>query len=329
VDAKRLERSVRAAATASQDEGEFIRRMKRDGVLIRPTFAAGRDDVVDGYSVVLRPANGEPVIWHGGGRIARDLTLPELRKGWPDRPETATVAVSEWRATSKNPWQHTPQNPGREESEMSPRLFQMYADDMTRLHAYIQQIDPTDQATWAHVARNTAGAYAAWSRRLEPTPGPLAEASRTLARSAQLRAHQSIPRPASMPSMATTTALILIQATKGKNAAAEALLLRQLAQTMLSLLRAAKVVGDHKRAEELSRVMTQRVTLVRDAYNAQATANSIAALTAEERAIKARMDRSLRTGSPVPTRLTPTQSSVVDTTTSRRPGTPNRSEAER
>jgi hypothetical protein len=81
VAAKRLERSLRAAATASQDEGEFVRRMRREGILIRPRFAVGRDDVVVGYSVALRPERGQPEVWHGGGRIARDLTLPELRKG--------------------------------------------------------------------------------------------------------------------------------------------------------------------------------------------------------------------------------------------------------
>jgi hypothetical protein len=36
VDAHRLERTVRAAATASVDGGEFVRRLRRGGVLIRP-----------------------------------------------------------------------------------------------------------------------------------------------------------------------------------------------------------------------------------------------------------------------------------------------------
>ena len=99
VDAHRLERTVRAAATASLDEGEFVRRLRRGGVLIRPRFAAGRDDVVAGYSIAMRPATGDKLIWFGGGRLARDLTLPRLREGWPDRPETAQGAVEEWRAT--------------------------------------------------------------------------------------------------------------------------------------------------------------------------------------------------------------------------------------
>ena len=89
VDSHRLERTVRAAATASLDEGEFVRRLRRGGVLIRPRFAAGRDDVVAGYSIAVRPATGDKPIWFGGGRLARDLTLPRLREGWPESPKAA------------------------------------------------------------------------------------------------------------------------------------------------------------------------------------------------------------------------------------------------
>jgi len=63
VDAHRMERTVRAAATASVDEGEFVRRLRRGGVLIRPRYAAGRDDVVAGYSVAVRPPAGQKPIW--------------------------------------------------------------------------------------------------------------------------------------------------------------------------------------------------------------------------------------------------------------------------
>jgi hypothetical protein len=51
IEAHRLERTVRGAATASLDEGAFLRRMRRAGLLIRPRYAAGRDDVVAAYSV--------------------------------------------------------------------------------------------------------------------------------------------------------------------------------------------------------------------------------------------------------------------------------------
>lgn len=306
VDSTRLERTVRAAASASMDEGEFVRRMRREGVLIRPRFEAGRGDVVTDYPVTLRPEKGAQPVWHSGLRLARDLTLPELRKGWPDTPENASAAVEEWRATRKNPDRYVPARPGREESEMKPEFFKMYAEDMTRLHEYIATIDPDDHAAWAHVARETSGAYAAWSRRLEPVPGPLARTSRTPARSAQLLPSQSRRRPVAMPSMVNTTALILAQANKGKNAAAEALLLRQLAQTTVSIFRAVQASGDARRASELAATVKNNLRAVRDGYAAQIAENGVAALTPEERAVKQRADLAAGRGGPLPTKLTPT-----------------------
>ncbi|WP_194293693.1 relaxase/mobilization nuclease domain-containing protein [Microbacterium enclense] len=305
VDSTRLERTVRAAASASMDEGEFVRRMRREGVLIRPRFETGRNDVVTGYSVALRPEKGAQPVWHSGLRLARDLTLPELRKGWPDTPENATAAVEEWRATRKNPDRYVPVRPGREESEMNPEFFKMYAEDMTRLHEYIATLDPDDHAAWAHVARETSGAYAAWSRRLEPVPGPLARTSRTLARSAQLRPSQSRRRPVAMPSMVNTTALILAQASKGKNAAAEALLLRQLSQTTVSIFRAVQASGDARRASELAATVKNNLRTVRDGYAEQIADNGVAALTPEERAVKQRADIAAGRGGPLPAKLIP------------------------
>ena len=66
IEPQKLERIVRAASVASIDEGEFVRRLRRGGVLIRPRFAAGRDDVVAGFSVALRPANAAQPVWCGG-----------------------------------------------------------------------------------------------------------------------------------------------------------------------------------------------------------------------------------------------------------------------
>lgn len=53
---------MRAAAAASFDEGEFVHRLHRADVLVRPWFAADRDDVVTGYSVALRPARKDETI---------------------------------------------------------------------------------------------------------------------------------------------------------------------------------------------------------------------------------------------------------------------------
>ncbi|WP_146079000.1 MULTISPECIES: relaxase/mobilization nuclease domain-containing protein [unclassified Rathayibacter] len=310
-DMQRLERAVRAASSASQDESEFVRRLRQGGVLVRPRFATGRDDVIAGYSVALRPTNGEKAIWHGGGRLARDLTLPELRKGWPDQPESASDAASEWRATAKNPWKYTPVNPGRETAEPAPELFEAYAADMDRLHDYIRSVDPSDKATWAHVARETAGAYAAWSRRMEPTPGPLADAARSLARSAHLRAHETRPRPAMMPSTAAYSALIMAAAGNKKNAAAELLLLNQFARLTHAVASAHKAAGDARRMRELSQTLRGQLSAVRDGYQGVVKAEKVAenerawqALPEELKDVRRLSQTNFGSGSPVPTKLT-------------------------
>lgn len=113
----RLARRVRGCAVASADEAEFVRRLRHDGVLVRPRFARGTQDVVEGYRVALRPRFGERPIWFGGGTLGRDLSLPRLREEWPDTPQTAATAAAEWRAA----WRGVRiANPGRETTQPQP-----------------------------------------------------------------------------------------------------------------------------------------------------------------------------------------------------------------
>ena len=94
-----LERIVRACATASRNESEFIQRLRDEGIKCRVRFREGGTDVVVGYSVRLSgPADGpRKTVWYGGGRLARDLTLPALRLGWGQTEEAQQGAVDEWK----------------------------------------------------------------------------------------------------------------------------------------------------------------------------------------------------------------------------------------
>src|SRR5699024_1533788 len=113
---------VRGAAAAAGDEAEFVRRMRGTGLLVRPRFADGRTDVVTGFSVAERPRRGERPIWYGGGRLARDLTLPRLRaeQGWPDTPTGASAAAEEWTAAKR---QRRIARPGREAAAPDPQQW--------------------------------------------------------------------------------------------------------------------------------------------------------------------------------------------------------------
>ena len=313
VDAHKMERTVRAAATASVDEGEFVRRLRRGGVLIRPRYAAGRDDVVAGYSVAVRPLTGEKPIWYGGGRLARDLTLPRLREGWPDSPHTAQGAVDEWRATAKNPWEYRPVAPGREESTPTPEMWKQYSDEIGQLRKQLRDVPVTDRATWAHVARETAGAFAAWSQRVEATPGPLAQTSRELARSAHLRAYQSRPKPAQLGS-ASNAAMILMQAASGgQGTMAEAIMLRQLGRVSVAILDMHSAVGDARRAEQVTMMLRNQFAAVTDrlpAVPSKTTQPESQKQTPNVSDVMRRATDGLAapgTGSPVPNKLQPTK----------------------
>jgi len=92
----RLERRVRAAASAATDESDFLQHLQEQEVAVRPRFATGDRSRVVGMSVALPTGDGQSLIWHGGGRLAKDLTLPAIRKQWDQTTEQQTVAVDVW-----------------------------------------------------------------------------------------------------------------------------------------------------------------------------------------------------------------------------------------
>jgi len=303
----RLERSVRAAAAASLDEGEFVRRLHQAGVLVRPRFAADRDDVVAGYSVALRPGNrDETIVWHGGGRLARDLTLPRLRDGWPDTPQSAQAGVDEWRATWRNPMRYTPVAPGREQHEPGPELWREYTDQVTQLRDQLTAVDPTDRATWARVARETSGAFAAWSQRVEATPGPLADASRTLARTAQIRARDVRPKNSAGPrSIAGAANLLAMATTHGQGTQAEAMLFRQLMRTAQAIYSMHQAVDESRRAAEIRNALGARLDAVRARMPELVGVAAEGPMTETLRQATGGQAPARPAGSPLPTPLTP------------------------
>ena len=232
---------------------------------MRPRFADGRTDVVTGYSVAARPEVGERPIWYGGRHLGRDLSLPRLRAEWPDTPTGATEAVQEWAAAWR---QRRIVRPGREAVEADPSTWQECARDVARLREQLRQVPIEDRETWARVARQTAGAFAAWSARVETTPGPLAATSDALARSAQLR---RMPTKRTTQgavgagvASATGAALLLAQAARGGcgGTVAQAILLRQLANTIKALHDMHRAAGEARRAAEIETAVRRELTHV-------------------------------------------------------------------
>lgn len=245
-DRLRLARLVRAASVASNDEAEFVRRLRGAGVLARPRYAAGGRERVVGYSVALRPVDGADPVWFGGGRLAADLALPRLRELWEADLDDPVSVLAEWRGSGAT-------TAGRE-SEMgsveSWRLATQAVEDTYRRLAAVSLDDP---ATWAGAARELAGAFAASSARLEgPTPGPLAQAANLLARSAQ-RAAGTLPPPRHAAGKLRGVAVIAAQARQGEKSEKQwAALLSQMRGTVLLLAQLHAERGERFQATRLA-----------------------------------------------------------------------------
>nr|WP_314145638.1 relaxase/mobilization nuclease domain-containing protein [uncultured Rhodococcus sp.] len=257
-----LERRVRAAATASTTEAEFVRRLRGSGVLVRPRFTKGTTDAVEGYSVALRPNRGEAAaapVWYGGGKLSKDLTLPRLRSEWDTSSEQVANAVDEWTAAKAG---KPARRSGPEAVVADPRLLARAAEDLERWNDYLTSIPVTDRAQWARAAGRTSGVFAAWSAKVETRPGPLAHASKQLARAAQLPAHQRAAKPAGVVS-AGGAALIVMACKPGLDATTGyILLLRQLMKATEAIAAASRAAGDASYAHDLEIVTRERLSAV-------------------------------------------------------------------
>lgn len=257
-----LSLKVRAAATASENEAEFVRRLRRAGVLVRPRYADGRTDVITGYSVAARPEAGERPIWYGGGQLGRDLSLPRLRDGWPDTPTGAMDAAAEWNAAKRG---RRVVAPGRETREPDPELWERHNTELRELVDRLRSVPVEDRETWATVARQTAGALAAWSNAIEETPGDLAAAADALSQSAQTYRRTVRPEKAGTVAISGAAMLLASAARGGQGTVAQAVMIRQLLRLTQSVHDAARAAEQRRHADLLAEDTRARLNRVRAA----------------------------------------------------------------
>ena len=86
-DREVLRGKVRAALAGATSFEELTERLRRDGVLVRLRMSTVNPEEVTGYAVALRAsgadaAEGREPVWFGGGKLAPDLTFPQLRARW-------------------------------------------------------------------------------------------------------------------------------------------------------------------------------------------------------------------------------------------------------
>jgi hypothetical protein len=240
-----LARIVREASVVSRDEAEFVRRLRGSGVLVRPRFETGGQEVVVGYSVALRTQEGESPIWFGGGKLAKDLTLPNIRQFWEQSAGDRTTAVVEWRSTKAGA-------PGREKILGDPDDWMRAVAGVERSVERLRAVPVSDLAAWRGAARETAGVFAAWSRRFEGySPGPMADIADTLARSAQNRPHDPVPDRAAVRDFRGVAAIAAQSSVDKNSPMVWASLVDQLGRTLRAIGDAHIARGEAEMAKAL------------------------------------------------------------------------------
>ena len=123
-------------------------------------------------------------------------------------------------------------------------------------------LDPGDHATWAGVARETAGVFAAWSLRTECVPGPLADASDQLARSAAVHARTVTQRPGRPVSLRGPAFLLMQLAANPSSRTGQALLIRQLGNTLRAIHQAQAATAQARQGQQLVELVRERLVQV-------------------------------------------------------------------
>ena len=205
-----LEERLRAAATTAASEADFVRRARRLGVRLHPRFASGRIDIVVGYSAALRTENGQQTRWWGGGRIARDLTLTQLRTRWQDTPSSALEAVEAWKG-------HYPKR-----APYDGPLWQDRLRALEHFRTHLDRLSPTDHVGLANAAADIAGLLHAQAITARTTGGRdmLERAAVQVGRCAQLKTRPADKRLVDVGArMASDLALSIAAATNPRMAA--------------------------------------------------------------------------------------------------------------
>ncbi|WP_329468694.1 relaxase/mobilization nuclease domain-containing protein [Streptomyces sp. NBC_01431] len=244
-----LARRVRAAGATSRSEAEFVRNLRASGVIARPRYAKGGRSEVVGYSVALHIKAGDhPPLWFPGGKLARDLTLTQLRQQWPDTDPADAVAVWSERSDALTE-RGAPNDLLRDET-----AWEMAAQQISEVRARLAQVPTDDVVRWSQAAYDAAGVMAVLSARLEERPGPLAKAADVLARSAQ-RSHEDRHRPMAVPPGQLRGAAMAARYSRSNAASAlgQALMLQAMRNTMRALHDLHKARQERQQAAEIAR----------------------------------------------------------------------------
>jgi hypothetical protein len=146
-DRVQLQRIVRAAATQSHTEAEFLNTvLSHPGVRIEPArWQPGTRDQVTGYRVGMKDGIAFPA-----SKLASDLTLSKLRPYWTETPASRELARQLWvgDASKLDPLQPTADVPAQLEQAVG---------QLEQFNQALEHLDPADTTAWSQATTHLAG----------------------------------------------------------------------------------------------------------------------------------------------------------------------------
>ena len=279
---------VRAALAGSQGWEEFAERLRLSGVLVRERYSTRNPGEITGYAIALPtsgagPGGREQSVWFGGGKLAPDLTLPQLQARWADpgaadpKPDSSTAGRA---YTGRQPG--GARQPGLELTELERQQLWLaaqyavqYADAQIR-HANNPRLGaPTGvAAAAAHAAAQAAASAASEVLNVvswlveRKRGGPLRTAADSYDRAARDLRRRTVPAtPHSRKVRSAAGGLLSMRLVKDAETRQLLALLSQLSALTNSLARlretqgrAAQAHAARHAAEQLNAEHTRRTT---------------------------------------------------------------------
>lgn len=240
-----LKVEVRAAAAMADTEAEFVGKLYDHGMLIKPFYQDREQTIVGGYQVAMPSKYGEQPWYIAGGSLGHDLSLNRLRQQWDTSPELRQQAQHAWQQAGRN---LAPDHAGQDHIDPAVLADQRQAiDDHFR---QLRKIPLADRDRWAAEAQHMAGLMASWAKDGGPHANSLAQAARTLGRSASMKHQPQVPTR-KQPWM-RGAAMVLAQASSGgQGPAANIIMMHQVMQTIGAIAKVHEATHEARRARDI------------------------------------------------------------------------------
>ena len=203
-DREVLRARVRAALAGSDGWEDFADRLRLSGLLVRERYSTRNPGELTGYAVGLpgssvRDRAGQQTVWFGGGKLAPDLSLPQLRARWDQDTAVNESASRGDRPRASRPASHST-GPASDLSELDRRRLWVAAEGaVRRVDEQLQQAishpgDPAAAASAQAAAASASEVFGALSWLVERRRGgPLHAAADHYGRAARDLHRRTVP----------------------------------------------------------------------------------------------------------------------------------------